>query len=163
MTVEVFRNNAIELAEALSYDAIVLSPGPGLPSDAGIMPLLLKNLTNDKPVLGVCLGLQAIVECFGGELFNMPEVLHGRSSLIYKKSEHPEIFKGLEFPVQVGHYHSWVAKALGDELEATTESEHGWIMSVRHKTRPIHGVQFHPESILTPHGRVMLKNWINTL
>ncbi len=163
MIVDVFRNYEISVDKALSYDAIVLSPGPGLPKDAGIMPQLLEKLPIEKPVLGVCLGLQAIVERFGGTLQNLPEVLHGRSSNIFPTAPHRELFDELEFPLQVGHYHSWAAKDPGKELIVTSESEKGWIMSVKHKLRPIHAVQFHPESVLTPNGNKMIQNWINSL
>jgi anthranilate synthase component 2 len=159
-SVAVKRNDEIDLDEALGYRHIVLSPGPGLPSAAGIMPALLNHLPNESSVLGVCLGMQAIVERFGGRLSNLNQVIHGQSSMANSTSGNDVLFAGIENPFQIGHYHSWVAEELGEELVATSRNEDGLIMSVRHTFRPIFGVQFHPESVLTPQGRRMIQNWL---
>jgi anthranilate synthase component 2 len=111
-------------------------------------------------VLGVCLGLQAIVECYGGSLTNLETVIHGQSSLSYCEDDFDVLFKGIKSPFQIGHYHSWVAHDIGKDLIVTSRNESGLIMSIRHKTKPIHAVQFHPESILTPEGRKMIQNWV---
>lgn len=153
------RNDEISVLEALQFDAIVLSPGPGLPQDAGIMKELLVALPENMPVFGVCLGLQAIVEHFGGSLRNLDDVIHGQSTWCHAVPNE-SIFDGIESPFEVGHYHSWAADRVGDDLEITSQNEHGIIMSVRHKSRPIKAVQFHPESVLTPQGKVMIANWM---
>ena len=157
--VVVRRNDEISIEEALSFDKIVLSPGPGLPSEAGIMPELLKVLPDTTKVLGVCLGLQAIVECYGGSLTNLETVIHGQASQAIHL-ENDILFKGIENPFEIGHYHSWVANDIGHDLIVTSRNEDGLIMSIRHKTKPIHAVQFHPESVLTPEGRKIIHNWV---
>ena len=159
--VVVRRNDEISIEEAMQFDKIVLSPGPGLPKDAGIMPELLKRLPDATKVLGVCLGLQAIVECYGGSLTNLETVIHGQSSLANCIDETDVLFKNIRSPFQIGHYHSWIANELGADLIVTSRNESGLIMSIRHKFKPIHAVQFHPESILTPEGRKMIHNWVN--
>jgi anthranilate synthase component 2 len=159
--VVVKRNDEISVEEALTFDRIVLSPGPGLPKDAGIMPELLKRIPDTTKVLGVCLGLQAIVECYGGKLSNLEKVIHGQSSLVHVTDVHDFLFEGIVSPFQVGHYHSWVASEIGEDLAVTSRNENGLIMSIRHKFKPIHAVQFHPESVLTPEGRKMIRNWNN--
>lgn len=159
-SVVVRRNDEIDLDEALSFKHIVLSPGPGLPSAAGIMPALLEQLPNESSVLGVCLGMQAIVERFGGRLSNLHHVIHGQSSLASMTTDEDILFEGISSPFQIGHYHSWVAEEPGKELVVTSRNEDGFIMSVRHVFRPIFGVQFHPESVLTPQGRRMIQNWL---
>lgn len=158
--VVVRRNDEISIEEALQFDKIVLSPGPGLPKDAGIMPELLKRLPDTTKLLGVCLGLQAIVECYGGSLINLETVIHGQSSLAHCEDDLDILFKDIKSPFQIGHYHSWVASELGEDLIVTSRNESGLIMSIRHKFKPIHAVQFHPESILTPEGRKMIHNWV---
>ena len=158
--VVVRRNDQISIEEALTFDKIVLSPGPGLPNEAGIMPELLRCLPNTTKVLGVCLGLQAIVECYGGKLINLENVIHGQSSLANCIDDSDILFKDIASPFQIGHYHSWVASEIGKDLIVTSRNESGLIMSIRHKTKPIHAVQFHPESILTPEGRKMIRNWV---
>jgi anthranilate synthase component II len=160
--VVVRRNDEISIEEAMQFDKIVLSPGPGLPKDSGIMPELLKRLPDTTKVLGVCLGLQAIVECYGGRLTNLETVIHGQSSLAHCEDDLDILFKDIKSPFQIGHYHSWVASELGADLIVTSRNESGLIMSIRHKTKPIHAVQFHPESILTPEGRKMIHNWVTT-
>jgi anthranilate synthase component 2 len=160
--VVVRRNDEISIEEALQFDKIVLSPGPGLPKDAGIMPELLKRLPDTTKVLGVCLGLQAIVECYGGSLINLETVIHGQSSLAHCEDDLDILFEDIKSPFQIGHYHSWVASELGEDLIVTSRNENGLIMSIRHKFKPIHAVQFHPESILTPEGKKMIHNWVTT-
>lgn len=151
------------------FVAVVLSPGAGMPTQAPmLMEVLDICIVNQTPVLGVCLGLQAIVEHFGGDLENMSEVLHGRVGIMVLSKEYEKqngIFENVQFPCEVGHYHSWIAKeeTLPKVLMVEARSEQGMIMAVRHKSLPISGFQFHPESVLTPDGRVMLNNWLNSL
>jgi anthranilate synthase component 2 len=160
----------IEQIEFLSqFAAVVLSPGSGMPSQAPMLMEVLDNfIVNQKPVLGVCLGLQAIVEYFGGELENMSEVLHGRVGRMVLSEDYEKkkgIFENVQFPCEIGHYHSWVAKegSIPKVLKVEARSEQGLIMSIRHKSLPISGLQFHPESVLTQDGRLMLSNWLNSL
>jgi anthranilate synthase/aminodeoxychorismate synthase-like glutamine amidotransferase len=156
----------IEIDKVLEpFDAIVLSPGPGMPSDApGLMDVLASAVKLDKPILGVCLGLQAIVEFFGGELENMNEVLHGRVGVL-EIIEPCDIFENIHSGCEVGHYHSWCAveASLPSDLSVLARSDSKIILAISHKSRPIVGLQFHPESILTTDGRVMLKNWVNSI
>jgi anthranilate synthase component 2 len=160
--VPVRRNDEISLEEVNSYDAIVLSPGPGLPKDAGIMPELLRTYAPTKRILGVCLGMQAIGESFGGRLINLDRVYHGQATpaIIIKSDE--ILFRGLPREISVGRYHSWVvaSEGLPPELEITAIDENGQIMALRHKQFDIRGVQFHPESVLTPDGKRMIENWL---
>ena len=151
-----------------SYDAVILSPGPGMPAEAEfLMEILDLSIGFSLPVLGICLGLQAIVEHFGGELENLDDVLHGRVTKMnwVGEGEPNGILADIKFPCSVGHYHSWVASEenFPDELMIEASNDKGLIMAVRHKTLPIRGFQFHPESILTPDGRSMLKAWLNSL
>jgi len=156
----------IEIDKVLEpFDAIVLSPGPGMPSDApGLMDVLASAVKLDKPILGVCLGLQAIVEFFGGELENMNEVLHGRVGVL-EIIEPCDIFENIHSGCEVGHYHSWCAveASLPSDLSVLARSNTKIILAISHKSRPIVGLQFHPESILTTEGRLMLKNWVNSI
>jgi anthranilate synthase component 2 len=160
--VQVRRNDDITLDEIEPFDTIVLSPGPGLPCDAGIMPELLKNYASTKKILGVCLGMQAIGESFGGRLINLDRVYHGQATpaIILKSDE--VLFRGLPREISVGRYHSWVVASEGfpPELEVTAIDENGQIMALRHKTLDVRGVQFHPESVLTPDGKRMMENWL---
>lgn len=159
--VDVFRNDAIGLEEVDGYDAIVLSPGPGLPKDAGIMPELIKKYAGKKPILGVCLGHQAIVEAFGGDLENLERVYHGMETPIQVVDEENDLFKGLPETISVGRYHSWVAKKedIPESIKVTAVDDKGEVMAIRHKEFNIRGVQFHPESIMTKDGKTMLKNF----
>ncbi len=157
-----------ELRAFLSqFVAVVLSPGAGMPAEAPMLMAVLDFcVKNKKPVLGVCLGFQAIVEYFGGELENMREVLHGRVGRMILSEQYDKkngLFKNVQFPCEVAHYHSWVAKeeSLPQVLMVEARTEQGMILALRHKSLPISGFQFHPESILTPDGRVMLSNWLN--
>ena len=147
------------------FDAIVLSPGPGMPSDApGLMDVLASAVKLRKPILGVCLGLQAIVEFFGGELENMNEVLHGRVGVM-EFVENCRIFENIHSGCEVGHYHSWCAveESLPSDLSVIARSLSNIVLAISHKTKPIIGLQFHPESILTPDGRLMLENWVKSI
>lgn len=159
---DVRRNDTFELDELEKYDKIIISPGPGIPSEAGLMPEVLKRYAGKKPILGVCLGHQAIGELFGAALRNLPEVYHGIcSSITVDNSDY--MFEGLPERVEVGRYHSWVVdkESLPECLEVTGTSDDGEIMAMRHRVLDVRGVQFHPESILTPHGIKMIKNWLN--
>jgi anthranilate synthase component 2 len=163
---DVYRNDKISLEKINEYDKIILSPGPGLPSESGLLLPLIKEYASSKSILGVCLGQQAIAEVFGGKLINLKEVYHGVATKIKvepgrTKSEN-DIFKDLPDELAVGRYHSWI---VGDEnfpadLEVTATDESGFIMGLRHKTFDVQGVQFHPESVLTPDGEKMMRNWL---
>ncbi|MDE6685418.1 MAG: aminodeoxychorismate/anthranilate synthase component II [Duncaniella sp.] len=155
------RNDRITLDEVDAFDKIIISPGPGVPSEAGILPQLLERYAENKPILGVCLGHQAIGERFGARLRNLPQVYHGiRSTITVTVPDY--IFSGLPEHLEVGRYHSWVvdSKGLPDCLEVTAVSPDGEIMAMKHRTLDVRGVQFHPESILTPQGLTIIKNWI---
>jgi anthranilate synthase component II len=158
----VCRNDAFELHTATEFDRIVFSPGPGLPKDAGVMPQLIKQYHQQIPMLGVCLGMQAMAECFGGSLQNLPTVLHGQSSQCHVLTPDETLFKNMPNNFAVGHYHSWVVNeaTLPACLQVTAKNEHGLIMALRHLSAPLRGVQFHPESVLTPEGRQILQNWV---
>ncbi len=160
--VTVYRNDQFELSDLAIYDKILLSPGPGIPSEAGLLMQVIKEYAGKKPILGICLGEQAIGESFGGTLINLSEVFHGVQTPAHIIAD-DYIFKGLPNDIMVGRYHSWVvdAKTLPDTLEITATSEEGQIMALRHKTYDIRGIQFHPESILTPQGKIMIQNWVN--
>ncbi|MFA0960612.1 aminodeoxychorismate/anthranilate synthase component II [Roseivirga sp. BDSF3-8] len=159
---DVIRNDKITLDEVEAYDKVLLSPGPGIPEEAGIMPELIKRYAPTKSMFGVCLGHQAIAEAFGAKLFNMPEVLHGVANRIRISHMDDRLFKGIPEDLNVCRYHSWsvVADSMNGALEATALDETGNIMALRHKEYDVRGVQFHPESILTEHGKTMIKNWL---
>ena len=154
--------NKINLDEVEQYDKIILSPGSGLPGAKGIMLDVIKIFCKTKPILGVCLGQQAIGTVFGGSLKNLDEVFHGVATPIHILKE-DSIFKNIPRRINVGRYHSWVIdkKNLPDELEITAEDEFGNIMAIRHKRYDLSGVQFHPESILSEYGFEIIKNWVN--
>lgn len=160
--VEVVLNDAITVEEAAGYDRIVLSPGPGLPAEAGIMPELLTKLMSTHPILGICLGMQAMVEVCGGTLFNQPKVQHGVSVKCIAEEPLDPLFTGLSEPFDVGLYHSWAAdpSTLPPALRITARSGAGIIMAVRHTVLNVCGVQFHPESVMTPMGARIIRNWI---
>lgn len=160
--VEVILNDAITVDEAARYDRIVLSPGPGLPSEAGIMPELLTKLMPTHPILGICLGMQAMVEVCRGTLFNQPKVQHGVPVKCVPEVPLDPLFTGLVEPFEVGLYHSWAAdpSTLPPALRITARSEAGIIMAVRHTGFNICGVQFHPESVMTPMGPRIIRNWM---
>ena len=159
--VDVFRNDAISLDAVDNYQAIILSPGPGLPADAGIMPELIKRYGPTKAILGVCLGHQAIGEAFGGSLENLTKVYHGIETPIEVTDPAEPMFQGLPTTLQVGRYHSWVVRKedLPDCFNVTSVAEEGVVMSMTHKQYNVRGVQFHPESIMTEHGHAMLQNF----
>lgn len=159
--VDVRRNDQFELPELEPYDKIILSPGPGIPSEAGLLLDVIRTYKGRKPMLGVCLGHQAIGEVFGARLENLTEVYHGVATPITLNAVDP-IFEGLPRRIEVGRYHSWVVSRKGfpDCLEITAESDEGQIMGLRHKEYDIHGIQFHPESVLTPDGKTIVGNWL---
>jgi len=159
--VEVHRNDQIALEDIERFDKIILSPGPGVPSESGILLDVIRRYAPTKCILGVCLGEQAIAEAFGGTLINLTEVHHGVSSMVDVLHE-DVLFNGLANQLEVGRYHSWAAEknTLPECLTITAEDEEGMIMALQHKTYDVRGVQFHPESVLTPDGEKMLKNWL---
>ena len=159
--ITVKRNDQLLLDEVKNYDKILLSPGPGLPDEAGLLKDIVKTYAHKKPILGICLGQQAIAEVFGGSLVNLPKVYHGVASTITQCTQNEPLFKGLPNAFEVGRYHSWVVnKKLPNCLIATSFDDDGQIMSLRHTHLDVCGVQFHPESILTPNGKQILHNWI---
>ena len=159
--VDVYRNDKIELSQIDQYDKIILSPGPGIPYEAGLMMQLIEQYADKKSILGVCLGHQAIGEAFGGTLENIPTVFHGVQTAINIVSE-DYIFAGLPKQIQAGRYHSWIVsnKNLPADIEVTASDDQGDIMALKHKKFDLHGVQFHPESILTPDGKRIIQNFI---
>lgn len=160
--VDVRRNDKISLDEVEDYDKILLSPGPGIPSEAGLLLPLIKRFAPTKSILGICLGEQAIGEVFGAELSNLSEVYHGVCSDIRVLIQ-DKLFTGLEYGFRAGRYHSWVVskELFPDCLEVTAvDAEDGYIMGIRHREYDIRGIQFHPESVLTPQGKKIIENWI---
>jgi len=174
--VDVHRNDQVPLEKVKEYDKIILSPGPGIPEEAGLLLPLIKEYASSKSILGVCLGHQAVGEAFGGKLINLNEVYHGvatpvrlvnrepgvgsnNSSLI---THHP-LFEGLPEEFEAGRYHSWIVSEenFPEELEVTARDENNFIMALQHKTYDVQGVQFHPESVLTPKGELILRNWLD--
>jgi anthranilate synthase component 2 len=160
--VTVYRNDQFELNQLEAFDKIILSPGPGIPCEAGLLMDVIRTYAGKKPILGVCLGHQAIGEVFGGKLINLTDVYHGVATEGTQFGIDP-IFDGLPKRIVMGRYHSWVVDKAGfpECLEITAESDEGQIMALRHRTYDIHGIQFHPESVLTPEGRTIIKNWMN--
>ena len=159
--VEVFRNDKISIAAIDAYTHIVLSPGPGIPDEAGLLKEIIKTYAPTKKIFGVCLGQQAIAEVFGGRLENLSQVYHGIATPVSVTKPTAPIFKDLPLSLAVGRYHSWVvASPLPDCLEATAIDATGQIMALQHKEYDLQAVQFHPESILTPLGKKMLANWL---
>ncbi|MEZ4777764.1 MAG: aminodeoxychorismate/anthranilate synthase component II [Flavobacteriaceae bacterium] len=162
--VTVFRNDQFSLEALSQYDKILLSPGPGIPDEAGLLKDVIKTYAGKKPIFGVCLGQQAIGEVFGGKLTNLDKVFHGVATMatIVKKDE--PLFNDLEAEIEIGRYHSWVVSKenFPEVLEITSVDETGQIMSLRHREFDICGVQFHPESVLTPKGKQIIKNWIES-
>lgn len=161
--IDVYRNDAITLDEVEMYDKIILSPGPGIPSESGILLPLIQRFASKKSILGVCLGHQAIGQAFGAQLINLPAVFHGISSEIQIIADDPVIFQHLDKQIEVGRYHSWAVdnNGLPETLTVTAVDENGIIMALKHKDYDIHGIQFHPESVLTPLGKQMLSNFLN--
>lgn len=161
--VTVVRNDKISLEEVAAYDKILLSPGPGIPSEAGIMPQLIAQYGSTKSILGVCLGHQAIGEAYGASLHNMADVLHGVSNKAIVTDAEELLFQGLPTSFEVGRYHSWtvVTDTVPDCMTITAIDDHGQVMALAHKTHDVRGVQFHPESVLTEHGKQMIQHWLN--
>ena len=159
--VAVVRNDLFRLEELEQYSKIILSPGPGIPSEAGLLLDVIRTYAGRKPILGVCLGHQAIGEVFGAKLENLSDVFHGVATPCHIIADDP-IFSGLERDITIGRYHSWVVSRedLPDCLEVTAVSDEGQIMALRHRELNVRGIQFHPESVLTPDGRKMLQNWM---
>ena len=160
--VDVQRNDQIPLEKIKEYDKIILSPGPGVPSEAGLLLPLIKEYASTKSILGVCLGHQAIGEAFGGELVNLSKVYHGVSTRCRVTDPSSELFQGLPEEIEIGRYHSWIVSKenFPKELQITAEDENGYVMALQHTTYDVQGVQFHPESVLTPQGEAILKNWL---
>ena len=161
--VEVFRNDQIALEKVKDYDKIILSPGPGIPVEAGLLLPLIKEYAATKSILGVCLGHQAIGEAFCGTLTNLDEVYHGVAMPCTLSKVISPLFKDMPCTFDVGRYHSWVLSKenFPKELEITAEDDLGFIMAMQHKTYDIQAVQFHPESVLTPVGEKIMRNWLN--
>jgi anthranilate synthase component 2 len=159
--VTVLRNDQFELSALEPFDRIILSPGPGIPSEAGKLLDVIRTYAGKKPILGVCLGHQAIGEVFGANLENLSEVFHGVATPCHIMTDDP-LFNGMERTTTIGRYHSWVVSKehFPDCLEITAESMEGQIMALRHKSLNVRGIQFHPESVLTPDGRTILQNWL---
>lgn len=164
--VEVYRNDQIPLEKVKDYDKIILSPGPGIPEEAGMLLPLIREYAATKSILGVCLGHQAIGEAFGGKLVNLSTVYHGVATKIEVGNQKPEVrsplFEGLPASIEVGRYHSWIVsdEDFPEELEVTARDDNNYIMALQHKKYDVQGVQFHPESVLTPDGEKILRNWL---
>lgn len=162
--VTVKRNNQFAIEECQGYDKILLSPGPGIPDEAGLLKEVIKTYAGKIPILGVCLGQQAIGEVFGGTLVNLDNVFHGVATKVDIKVRDTVLFSGMEEKIEVGRYHSWVVSPenFPQQLEITATDENGQIMALRHRSYDICAVQFHPESVLTPDGKHMIKNWVES-
>ena len=160
--VNVFRNDRIPLEAVNEYDKIVLSPGPGIPAEAGLLLPLIKEYAAYKSILGVCLGHQAIAEAFGGTLINLSTVYHGVATPIKILKTRSRVLSGLPGQIDVGRYHSWIVsdENFPADLEVTARDDNGYIMGLQHKEFDVQGVQFHPESVLTPDGEKILRNWL---
>ena len=161
--VTVFRNDEFELEDLESFDKILLSPGPGIPDEAGLLKSVIKTYYKTKSILGVCLGQQAIGEVFGGQLENLEKVYHGLATPMQILDPTEILFQNLEPNQTIGRYHSWVVSSenFPEELQITAVDDNNQIMALKHKYYDVKGVQFHPESVLTPNGKLMLQNWVN--
>jgi anthranilate synthase component 2 len=161
--VTIYRNDEFDIEELQKFDKILLSPGPGIPKEAGLLIEVIKTYAKTKSILGMCLGQQAIAEVFGGSLINLEKVQHGVSSKINIIVPYEPLFHNLESSFEVGRYHSWVVNPADfpEVLEITSVDENNQIMSIRHRNLDVSGVQFHPESLLTPNGKQILENWLN--
>jgi anthranilate synthase component 2 len=160
--VTVIRNDKLDLEDVAAFDKILLSPGPGIPEEAGLLKAIIKTYAATKSIFGVCLGQQAIGEVFGGKLVNLEDVYHGVATPTQVIVDDEVLFKNMDKTIEVGRYHSWVVNAnLPECLEATSVDSNGQVMSLRHKVYDIRGVQYHPESVLTPNGKQILENWVN--
>ncbi len=159
--VTVYRNDEFDIDEITVFDKILLSPGPGIPDEAGLLKEVIRKYGPTKSIFGVCLGQQAIGEVYGGTLSNLDKVYHGVATMVKTVVDDELLFEGLGSEFEVGRYHSWVVDAnLPNVLEATSFDENGQVMSLRHRTYDVRGVQFHPESVLTPNGKKILENWV---
>ncbi|GJM28198.1 MAG: aminodeoxychorismate/anthranilate synthase component II [Cyclobacteriaceae bacterium] len=160
---EVFRNDKISLEQVDAYQKILLSPGPGIPNEAGIMQDLIRQYGPTKSILGICLGHQGIAEVYGASLYNMKQVLHGISSEVMLSDENELLFRGLPKETSVGRYHSWavVPESVNGDLKVTARDMHQEVMGLRHRKYDVAGLQFHPESVLTVNGKQMILNWMN--
>ncbi|WP_016989779.1 anthranilate synthase component II [Flavobacterium sp. ACAM 123] len=161
--VTVYRNDEFNIDEIAEFDKILLSPGPGVPEEAGLLKEIIRKYGATKSILGVCLGQQAIGEVYGGTLSNLEKVYHGIATMVKTVVDDELLFEGLGNEFEVGRYHSWVVDpTLPEMLEATSFDENGQVMSLRHRTFDVRGVQFHPESVLTPNGKKILENWVKS-
>jgi anthranilate synthase component 2 len=161
--VTVYRNDEFNIDEIAEFDKILLSPGPGVPEEAGLLKEIIRKYGTTKSILGVCLGQQAIGEVYGGTLSNLEKVYHGIATMVKTVVDDELLFEGLGNEFEVGRYHSWVVDpTLPEMLEATSFDENGQVMSLRHRTFDVRGVQFHPESVLTPNGKKILENWVKS-
>jgi anthranilate synthase component II len=160
--VDIYRNDKISVEEVGKYDKILLSPGPGVPDEAGIMKQVIKQYGPSKSILGICLGHQGIGEVYGATLFNIPKVLHGVTSTVEIKDGDEYLFKGVTKSFQGTHYHSWAVRAdsITPELRVTAINDEGLVMGLAHTKYDVKGLQFHPESIMTPEGPKMIANWL---
>ena len=156
---DIIRNDKITVEDVAKYDKIILSPGPGIPVEAGILMDLIKTYATKKPILGVCLGHQALGESFGAELYNIQQVIHGKSMATNIILD-DYIFEGLPKSFLSGRYHSWAVRNLPEDLEVTAIDDRGIVQALRHKKYDIRGVQFHPESVMTEHGETIMNNWL---
>ena len=164
--VDVIRIDLLDISHIEQYDALVLSPGPKLPSDYPKLEQILIQYAKHKPILGVCLGMQALGEHFGGEVVNLKQVKHGLSEPLFSINDQDELYKGLKNEILVARYHSWVIEesdTINQLFYVTSRDQHEHIMSFKHKTLPIYGVQYHPESIMTPQGLKIVENWVSTI
>lgn len=160
---EVVRNDKFALEDVANYDKILLSPGPGIPEEAGLLLDVIRTYAPTKSILGICLGQQAIAEVFGGKLYNMPKPLHGVATDIIVTDEEEVLFKDFPRNSKIGRYHSWAVdkEALPAELKITALDSDGVIMALTHREYDVRGMQFHPESVLTDNGKKLIENWIN--
>ncbi len=159
---DIFRNDKISMEEVKKYDKILLSPGPGIPDEAGIMKQVVSEYGTTKSILGICLGHQGIGEVYGAKLFNIPKVLHGVTSVVKVMDDQEYLFKGVTPAFQATHYHSWAVlpDSITKELKVTATNDDGLVMALSHVRNDVKGVQFHPESIMTPEGPKMIANWL---
>jgi len=159
---DIFRNDKITIEEVKKYDKILLSPGPGVPDEAGIMKQVVKEYGPSKSIIGICLGHQGIGEVYGAKLFNIPKVLHGVTSIVEVKDNDEYLFKGVSGKFQATHYHSWAVlpDTITSDLKVTATNDEGLVMALSHVKYDVKGVQFHPESIMTPEGPKMIENWL---
>ncbi len=163
-TLSVVRNDKIEIGQVEEYDKVLLSPGPGVPADAGIMEDLVREYGSTKSILGICLGHQGIAEVFSADIFNMDVTLHGVTTQVNIEAPDDELFQGVPSLITVGLYHSWavIPDSVNGDLSITARNDQGIVMGVSHKRFDVRGLQFHPESILTPEGGTIMKNWLTS-